>query len=285
MLSERQLIMRWFYGTEFQEGILEFDELLNGAVVDGLKKTRADAESYTYANCKRHWDAFLENIDLDRRLGRSSVFKVEDYYSRRISWVPSNIGRIKSQREKYRALKLRARPFFIKMIETLSARKYEALGCVISQLAGATHVQLTPEGNEGGIDFFALINSPAGCHVFGGECRPLRVIGQSKKYSEKAKVDKIKEMIETIEEVRKQSTSIEPLVPPWFRSSSGPVVGWFIAHNGVQSGGITKARNHGIIVSDSIDLAEVASLSKKIDCNLSGSERVVKLDSMVAEMV
>ena len=135
---------------------------------------------------------------------------------------------------------------------------------MICELVGARHVKLTPAGHEGGIDFFAAIDVPARCHVLSGRQNPMRIIGQTKKHSDKVKIGWLKEFLTTIQEVKDQSPSVERVVPAWFRTSSGPIVGWFIAHNGVQSGLATKAQNHGIIVSDTIDLGEIASLSRRL---------------------
>jgi hypothetical protein len=94
-----------------------------------------------------------------------------------------------------------------------------------------------------------------------------------------------KELIETIEEVKNQNPSVEHLVPPWFRTASGPVIGWLIAHNGAQSGALTKAQNHGIIISDSIDLAEIAAMSRILDINLTVNERVDRLRERVVDLL
>lgn len=285
MASEKQRILRWFYRQVYPPGVLEFDDLLAQAVPTVLGKSQFDTEAYVHQNRKRHWNALLERLDIDRGLGRSPLFIVRDITSRRISWVPNDIIRLKSSRDKHIAVRLSSRPYFLQAIDRLSDRQYEALGCVISKLAGATHVRLTPRGSEGGIDFFALIDVPARCHVFSGSYRPLRIIGQAKKYRETVQVDRVKELMTTIQEVRNQNPSVEYLVPPWFRTASGPVAGWLIAHAGVQAGGITKARNNGIIICDSLDLAEIAALSRRIDDTLPGKQRAKQMVWMVEEFL
>lgn len=285
MASDTELILRWFYREVFPSGILEFDDLLAHAVVSALERSRMDAEAYVYKNSKRHWNDFLEKTEHDKQLGRSPLFLIQDRDSRRLKWIPSNVGLGPSLKEKSRTLRLGARPHITRMIDLLSDRQYEALGCVVSRLAGATEIRLTPRGNEGGIDFFALINTPARCHIFHGDYRPLRIVGQSKKYKDKVQVDRVKEFIETLDEVKRQSPEIEHLVPPWFRTTSGPVVGWLIAHSGAQGGAMTKARNHGIIISDTIDLAEISALSRQIDISSSAEERAKILHSWVLELL
>jgi len=285
MASEIDSILRWFYRESFPQGILEFDELLARAVAKSLRKSQMDVEAYVYANAPRNWSAILQRIDADKLLGRSPMFNVEDIENRKLTWLPSNITSFDSSKKRHLAVKLGSRPYLLRMIDTLTDREYEGLACVISKFAGASYVKLTPRGNEGGIDFFASINCPARCHIFGGAHRPLRIVGQSKKYSDKVQVDEVKEFTTTLEEVRNQNPSIEHLVPTWFRSASGPRVGWLVAHNGVQSGGLTKAGNHGIIVSDSIDLAEIAALSRQISYFTPHSEHVELVRIMVSEIV
>jgi len=265
MASEIERIMSWFYRQVFPQGILEFDEALAEAVISTLSKSPIDTERYVHVNGKRHWNALMQRLDDDKKLGRSPLLQIEDMMSRRFSWVPRNISAIGSAREKQKAHRLSSRPLILQMIDDLTDREYEALGCVISKMIGASHTLLTHRGNEGGVDFFALINIPAKCHVFGGYCRPLRVIGQAKKYQGKVQVDEIRELITTIQDIQYRNPTIEPLVPTWFRTAHGLLVGWLIAHNGVQSGGVNRARNHGIIISDSIDLAEIAALSRGIN--------------------
>jgi hypothetical protein len=285
MASEIEKILNSFYRGDFPSGPLDFDDLLLGATTVALGKSPMDAEAYVYRNRERHWNDFLRRIENDNQQGRSPLFYIHDKGARKLAWLPSNTSIAPTVKEKHKAIRLSARPQVVKAIDSLSNREYEALGCVICDMVGATNVKLTPPGNEGGIDFFAVINSPARCHVFHGNYKPIRIIGQSKKYSDRVSVDRVKEMIETIEEVKNQNPSVEHLVPPWFRTSPGPVIGWLIAHSGAQSGAIAKARNHGIIISDSIDLAEIAVMSRKLDVALSIDDRINQLQESVTSVL
>lgn len=129
--------------------------------------------------------------------------------------------------------------------------------------AGASEVSLTPAGNEGGVDFFALLPTPFRCHLFGGGVNPVRIIGQSKKFSQAVQVDKLKEFLMTVEEVKHRGQpKTEKIVPPWFHAVHGPIVGCVIAHSGFQSGAISRARNDGVITADSLDVAEMLAIAK-----------------------
>lgn len=285
MQSERQRILSWFYREVFPAGVLSFDDLHLYSAIGVLGKSSMDAEAYVQKSSLNHWNVLMKSLDYDRSLGRKPIFRVIEDISRRLIWFPNSLINLPSRKDRRLAIRLRARPLILRMIDQLSDREYEAMACVITQLAGAARVKLTPPGKEGGIDLFAVIKSHSKSHIFGGPHRPLRIIGQAKKYRNKLQVDEVKELITTIEEVKNQNPSVEHLVPSWFRTAQGPVIGWIIAHNGLQSGGVTKARNHGIIVSDSIDLAEISTLSRHINENLAPTERVNILKKRVKEFL
>jgi len=160
------------------------------------------------------------------------------------------------------------------MIDGLNDREYEALACVSLGLVGASETFLTPPGNEGGVDFFALLPSLGRCHLFAGGHYPLRIIGQSKKYASAVEAGEFKEFLTTIEEVKHGGQSkTEKIVPPWFRAAYGPIVGLVIAHSGFQSGAETRARQHGVITADSLDMAEIVALSRAIPEHLGSGGR------------
>jgi hypothetical protein len=163
------------------------------------------------------------------------------------------------------------------MIDALTGREYEALACVAMKVVGASEITLTPFGTEGGIDFFALVRSPARCHLFAGSTNPIRIVGQSKKYTRQVGVDKMKEFLATMDEVKHRGEpKTERVVPPWFHATRGPIVGCMIAHRGFQSGATSRARNHGIITADSLDIAEMLALSRGIPDELDADARTAE---------
>lgn len=276
MTSEKAAVLSWLYRNEFPPGILDFEEILTSATRNALGKSSLDAPGYVQSNRNRYWNLILQRQDLDERSGRTPIFSIVDKIGRRIEWPAAT--RTSSPKSTGRAqARLRARPAILRTIDNLSDRQFEALGCVASEFAGGTRFSLTPPGNEGGIDFFSLIQIHSGCHLFSSDCHPLRIVGQAKKHSRPASVDMIKEFITTLSEVKNLSPSIEHLIPPWFRSASGPIVGWFISHSGAQSGAVAKAHNHGILLADSIDLAEIAARSRYIPEHLNPQERSAQL--------
>jgi hypothetical protein len=49
-----------------------------------------------------------------------------------------------------------------------------------------------------------------------------------------------------------------------------------IAHRGFQSGAMSRARNHGLITADSLDIAEMLALSRGIPDDLDADARTTE---------
>ena len=58
-----------------------------------------------------------------------------------------------------------------------------------------------------------------------------------------------------------------------------------VAHNGFQSGTETKARNNGVIISESLDLAEIAANSRVLSEVDTIEERVDTLHENINDML
>jgi hypothetical protein len=264
MLSEKQRVLRWFYRQDFPDGQLEFDELLLEAGSKALLKDQLAAEAWATRNRSKYWNDVLAVTEEDRRRGRTPLFEVVSTGTRRVVWTPFSLIQSNERKVQRFGQRIRARSHILRTIDLFSSREYEALGCAISQLIGAKEIHLTPSGNEAGVDFFALLRLRGRSHIFGTTGAEFRIVGQSKLYDRPAAVDKMKEFTATLDSIRHANPTVMKHTPNWFVRSSVPIVGWFIAHNGVQSGAATKAREQGIIVSDSLDLAEVAAGSRDI---------------------
>jgi hypothetical protein len=121
-------------------------------------------------------------------------------------------------------------------------------------------VHLTPKGDEGGIDFLALIETPRGYLQCTGLNR-IRVVGQSKKHGEPVSVGHVREFDATVDDIRRESSSINRHLPEWFRNVSSPIVGWIFGHQGFQSGARGRAQKSGLMLFDSRALTEMVVLS------------------------
>lgn len=250
MTSDKNHILDYFYKREYQNGILEFEELLREALIRKLGKSKSQADLYISRNINRNWSDLLKQQDIDQKRGIAPYFQIEDQQSKKISYRNGNYL-------------LKSRPSILKAIDSLDDREYEALACLCCKILGANNIYLTPPGNEGGIDFIATIGFSRNSHYFFGINGPLRIIGQSKKYSSKVQVNAIKEFITTIDQIKNRNPTVEKHIPSWFRLSKGPIIGWIISHNGFQSGAESTSKDYGIIQSDSKDISEIIALSRK----------------------
>jgi len=284
-IAEKPALLHWLYRQEFERPLQIRDVVSEGAK-HALRKSEADAEAYGEANATAFWRYLLSRQQEQRVRGLCSHFEVLDDVAKTLCWCGVGASVLSSTQQLRTQLRLRHRPAMLRMIDDLDDRQYEALGCVIAQLGGASHVSLTPPGNEGGVDFFALISLPSRCHLFRGGIHPLRIVGQCKKYERAVGEGAAKEFVETIQTVKyRGEQKIEQLVPAWFHATRGPIIGLMISHAGFQSGADTKARNHGLVFADTLDLAEVAALSRQLPESLDGGARAQLCLSRVIQMV
>lgn len=154
----------------------------------------------------------------------------------------------------------------MRAIDNFDDRDFEALACVVLKIIGATHIRLNEGGNEGGVDFYATLKIHTKNHMFSNIGGALRVVGQSKKFSSSIQDSVVKEFCQTLVDIKQLSPSIREKIPSWFLTTRSPIIGWIISHNGFQSGATERAKNHGIIISDSLDIAEIIAVSKLPSC-------------------
>jgi hypothetical protein len=258
--AEKPRLLRWMYRIDYPLGPIEFRDLLGRGAETVLGKSAADAAAYAEANLSGIWNYLLRAQNLDHQRGLHQIFRVEDGVAKRLRWCPSpDSATSKNSRE---VLRLRSRHLILAAIDQLNDRQFEALGCVASSVAGANQTLLTPHGNDKGVDFYATIVNPTRSHIFSGSLHPFRIVGQSKKYSSAVGVDKVNQLAKTLDYIRHASIKIIGTVPTWFRSADGPIVGWIIGDSGFQSGARDTARDHGILLSDSLDIAELFAMSR-----------------------
>ena len=279
--SDKQRLIDWFYRTTFPNGVLQFDAYLLEAVTSALGKSVPDAQAYIETNRTRVWNWVSEQNDADTKDGLHPVFVQKDSNSRRFAWYAHELEMSCHSKFKRRSAQLKSRPLILQKIDSMTARDFEILRCVACRLIGAQDVELTPRGDEGGIDFFGLVAFPGKTHFFGGSTARIRLIGQSKKYETKVSVDKIRDFMTTVEQVKHRSRDLKYPVPDWFYSHRGPILGWMISHKGFQSGAITLARSHGIILSRSTDISEIMALSRLLAQDKQPQVRADELELLI----
>ncbi|MDD3704478.1 MAG: restriction endonuclease [Clostridiaceae bacterium] len=280
-MSDKSKILYYFTRKEADDRIHFFQDLFKRAVTLTLFKSGDELEKYVEVNINRYWNYILRLQQQEKEKGIVPTFNIEDELLKKVSWYTKN----KDINIKRKMHLLKARTKILNTIDKFDNRKYEALACVVCKLLGAKNIVLTPSGNEAGIDFMATINFSSNAHYFFGINGPLRIIGQCKKYSSDVQVDSIKEFNSTLLDVFSLTEKVRKVLPNWFITSKGPIIGWFIGHNGFQSGAESRAKNYGIITSDSRDLAELISCSKKFFPLDSPDERSLGLIYEVNQLI
>jgi hypothetical protein len=252
---EKPQLLNWLLRQDLS-GVHSCTSLLERAAKACLSKDAIAAAAYTEATLGPFWNYVLTVSSEHSLRGLSPSFSVQDKETKTWRCYPLPQEIVGAARR--RAVRSRSRPAVLQMIHSLDDRQYEALSCVLLEALGATKVELTRAGNEGGVDAFGLIVSPNSSHILGSVHQPIRVVLQAKKHRRPMSADKMKEFLQTLNEVKHGGQSkTEAIVPSWFRASRGAIVGLAMSHSGFQSGAESRARSHGVLIVESIDVAEV----------------------------
>lgn len=242
------------------EGPTSFRAVLSDLAARYLAIERAEADRFSDVNMLRYWNWLSEELDEQRRRGINPYIDlISGSYA--FEFRANKLARDADLENQELGKKLLARPSLLTTIDLLHDRQYEALAGVACNQLGATNFRLTPKGSEGGIDFLATIKVRTPSHIFSNSGAALRIVGQCKKYESALTAPKMDGIIQTINNVRHRAPRILAQIPVWFDQAHGPIVGWVIAHKGYQSGAADDAKQHGIITSDTADIAELLSLS------------------------
>jgi hypothetical protein len=233
-----------------------------------VKYNGSDAtEADDFARRKRDsiWSKLVRRLDQESNRGLEPTFKILNAASFELSWFPA-INALDSQSVKLKKARLAFKGEILDEIDTLNSREYEALGCLVCELSGATKWHLTPPGNDKGIDFLAVVPAFGKAHVFPSIKNEIRIVGQSKKWDTAVRRDKLEYLADTtVDGFRKKSQTIIsklPNLPAWFLTSDAPLVGCMIGHSGLQSGAWEACRDRGVIGADSRDVAEILCMSR-----------------------
>jgi hypothetical protein len=284
--AEKPEILKWICRQTFDRPF-QIKYLLALGAIGALGKSYEDAEAYAEANANTFWRYLLTHEQEYSKRGLTRCFEIIDESAMTLSWLGAGVVvNLQSTPQMRTLLRLRHRPAFLKMIDKLNDREYEALGCVISQLGGATEISLTPGGGDGGVDFLARVQTPGHCHLFGGGVHPSRVIGQCKKYNSAISVEKVDAFVTAMQKIKFRSPrKDESQIPNWFHSAKGPIIGLIISHSGFQSGAEELAKNQGILTADTMDLAEIAAKSRKIPESLGAEGRAELCRAKAVELL
>ena len=261
-MGDTQAIVNWFYLHEFGSTFINFDDHVVVAIEKALDKSRLDAETYAIANGNRIWNALRRQIEDHKGRKLFPAFSEVPGDWRRLFCYPQHVPYGLSKKAKHERVRFRSRTHILRWIEHLEPREYEAVSGLACKLSGASHLCLTRQKNEQGVDFLAVVPSFGKSRLLNGATGPIRIVGQSKKYSNSVQVDKLRDFSTTLNLVRHRNTKVSKILPPWFLQQTGSIVGWFVAHRGLQSGAVQFSNEFGILYSDSWDIAEILLRSR-----------------------
>lgn len=265
-MSDLVKIYTFFTRYSFPATDFSFDVILTEAIERCLFKTDVERDIYFEANVKRIWNYVKKTqYELCKEKSILPLFSIQQESTRIIRCYVNDCFQ-KTLDKKYYFLK--SRPNILNEIDLLSHREYEALSILLCENLSANNTLLTPRGNEGGIDFIATIKFSETSHFLFGVNGPIRIIGQCKKYNTAVQVDKVKEFNSTIGDVHRLYPKVKNVLPLWFLQSKGPIIGWIISHSGFQQGAKNRAKDFGLILSDTLEIGEVFSSSKKFFQNM-----------------
>lgn len=263
MESLKQTLLSHLYRREFSDGAISWNDVCHQLIAEATKRQLIDVEQSTpSASVSRYWNDLLRQIEYDKRRGMVPTFDILDSQLRRFCWLPYSPSGLDAESVRKKRV-VRSRRVFVSKIDALNWRQFEALSCITCEAIGSSRVHLTPSGSEGGIDFLAIVRIRKDCHVFCGNGSGLRVVGQCKKWGQKPDPDDVDYLHQTVSNVRHDDERVRDVVPPWFKSAGGPIVGWMISQTGLSEPSEELARKRGILVSESIDIAEILCASRR----------------------
>jgi len=243
---------------------------------------RAHPTTIATKNLTRYWNDTRKRIDIDVENDLSPIFHVQNVELKQALWYPQylmNEGNVNL------GINLKARSRFLRTIDSMNDREFEALACVVCNLLGAHEVHLTPPGNEGGIDFYALIRFPSESHIFGALNKSTRIVGQSKNYAGKESITGFRSFLTSLGNVRSVHGSVTNHMPNWFMRGTGPIIGWYVAKSGYQSGVTSFAREQGVVLSEAVDLAEVLATNLVPDSAIDIDDKLHTLADKVSNIL
>jgi hypothetical protein len=145
--------------------------------------------------------------------------------------------------------------------KSINDREYEAIGCYISHICRSSHNFLTSKSDDYGIDFLSIISGFGSYHLFPNCCKQIKIIGQSKKWNTRVTINTIDLLTECINRIKYRNTTLINKLPSWIYTENGSIIGLVISHKGFQSGAIDRAKDFGITLADTRDVAEIISLN------------------------
>lgn len=256
-MSEKSIVLNALLRQDLSPGNQSFQNILTRIAISHLKKNSIEAEKFAERNLKKYWNWMLALTDEHKARGLMPYFLVPSSSSYSIACAGHELITAHEDKSQLFGRNLKNRAILLGQLDKLNDREYEALAGVVCKAIGVREFVLTPPGNEGGIDFLAHIVTQSSTPIFPSPGTSLRVVGQCKKYATALAVDTFENFIQTLHNVRYRSNRVRRHIPSWFSESNSPIIGWMIGHSGFQTGSADEGKQHGIYMSDAVDLVEI----------------------------
>ena len=266
-MSDSKKLLNWLLCKEIDETVVHsFTDYITCFANEVLGKETIDAQVYAQAGSRRLWNYILKRNEALEKKNLDIVLHSRDDMGMLFS--SSNAVPLRSGK----SLKLKHRWRVLSWLFEMDWRDYEYVGAFCLYLHGGEDVFITARGHEGGIDFGGIVDYFGPSQSLHSNGQRFRIIGQSKKFNGAANINKVREMNDVMTSVRKLAPKQSKQIPSNFKKTSGPLLCWMAAHSGFQSGASSLARENGIIVCDSVSLAEEILKSKKIAISICAEE-------------
>lgn len=234
-------------------------------------------QEFAYRSRRNIYNHLLQRNDALVRLGGLSTFEV-GAGDLQVSW--SKGSSIKPKHTEW----LRLRSVIADWLHGLDDTGYELAAGVLMQSLGASRVHVTPHGNDFGIDFLAIIPAHCSSELFVSGSKGVRIVGQSKKYNSAVAREKIQAFNSIMSSVRDNKHELIAVIPGWFRGSSSPLLSCYVAHSGFQSGSSTMAGQHGHVMLDTLQMAEILARNKTSQFRYSDNEIVGMMEGRITAL-
>jgi hypothetical protein len=254
-------IVERVFRKKYPNRIIRLDEVAYTRLVEEFQFDEHRAIAFIRSNINLLWAETVKRLDEDVAKGLLPTFEILDSSRYELIWFPA-VWKTDSSKLARQKMRIKYRGELLDYLDHhITWRDYEALGCVISILVGARQWNVTPSSGDFGIDFFALIPSYGISHLFPGVHKQIRLVGQSKKWNSEVPRSKVDDLGHKLDYIRARSHHFDGILPPWFLSEPGLIVGCMIAHSSFQEGANTIAHEHGLILGDRRDIVEILTLS------------------------
>ncbi|MDG3041217.1 restriction endonuclease [Roseicyclus marinus] len=260
MSSMKGAIVNAVFRLPPTEGEIAIDALCLRALKKLNGRVTLSDEEYISRFKKTLYSALKESDLQHSDQGGMPTFEYTDNTLLKLRW------NILSHTDRRQRAKMERRAAAIDWIDGLKDdRHYEYLGGLLMRKLGASRIHVTPKGNEFGIDFLAIAPAFSRSGMFLSKGRGVRIVGQSKYYSQPVTRDKVQAFNDVMNSIRNNKEELINVLPSWFRNSPAPLIGCFVAHSGYQSGARKSAEQNGYLLLDTRAAGEIVSCVGKMD--------------------